>query len=81
MDVYIDRRLSCLKSLSEDNLRGQVRDKLRQKANGTFLWVALIMQELEKLESWDPLAVVRQAPAGLHQLYSRMMDQIQRLST
>ncbi|KAF1967661.1 HET-domain-containing protein, partial [Bimuria novae-zelandiae CBS 107.79] len=81
VDTYIDHKLSCLESLGEDDLREQVRNELRRKANGTFLWVALIMQELEKPESWDPLAVVEEAPAGLHQLYDRMMDQIQRLAT
>jgi hypothetical protein len=81
VDAYIDHQLSCLESLEGDGLREQVRDELRRKANGTFLWVALMMQELKKPESWDPLAVVEEAPAGLPQLYDRMMDQIQRLST
>jgi hypothetical protein len=80
VDAYIDHKLSCLESLGEADLRNQVRDELRRKANGTFLWVALVMQELEKPESWDPLAVVKDAPAGLQQLYDRMMEQIQRLS-
>jgi hypothetical protein len=79
VDAYIDHKLSCLESLGEADLRKQVRDELHQKANGTFLWVALVIQELEKPESWDPLAVVEEAPAGLHQLYNRMMEQIQRL--
>jgi hypothetical protein len=80
VDAYIDHKLSSLESLEEEKLRVRVRDELRRKANGTFLWVALMMQELEKPESWDPLAVVEEAPAGLPQLYDRMMDQIQRLS-
>jgi archaellum biogenesis ATPase FlaH len=80
VDAYIDYKLSCLESLGEADLRKQVRDELHRKANGTFLWVALVMQELEKPESWDPLAVVEEAPAGLQQLYDRMMEQIQRLS-
>jgi hypothetical protein len=80
VDAYIDHKLSCLESLGEADLRKQVRDELHRKANGTFLWVALVMQELEKPESWDPLAVVEEAPAGLQQLYDRMMQQIQRLS-
>ncbi|CAN9363411.1 unnamed protein product [Alternaria alternata] len=80
VDAYIDHKLSCLESVREKDLRKQVRDELHRKANGTFLWVALVMQELEKPESWDPLAVVEEAPAGLHQLYDRMMQQIQRLS-
>jgi hypothetical protein len=80
VDAYIDYKLSCLESLGEADLRKRVRDRLHQKANGTFLWVALVVQELEKPESWDPLAVVEEAPADLHQLYDRMMEQIQRLS-
>jgi hypothetical protein len=80
VDAYIDHKLSCLKSLGEADMRKQVRDELHRKANGTFLWVALVMQELGKPESWDPLAVVEEAPAGLQQLYDRMMGQIQRLS-
>jgi hypothetical protein len=80
VDAYIDHKLSCLGSLGEADLRKQVGDELHRKANGTFLWVALVMQELEKPESWDPLAVVKEAPAGLQQLYDRMMEQIHRLS-
>jgi hypothetical protein len=80
VDSYIDHKLSCLESLEEDGLREQVRDELRRKANGTFLWVALVIQELENAESWDALMVVEEAPAGLHQLYDRMLEQIKRLS-
>jgi hypothetical protein len=80
VDIYIDHKLSCLESLQDDDLREQVRDKLRQKANSTFLWVALVVQELERPESWDPLHVVEEAPPGLHQLYDRMMSQIQQLT-
>ncbi|KAH7076307.1 beta transducin-like protein HET-D2Y [Paraphoma chrysanthemicola] len=79
VDVYIDHKLSQLETLQEASLRDQVRCELRQKANGTFLWVALMMQELEMPESWDPLAVVQEAPAGLDRLYDRMMNSIQRL--
>ncbi|KAK7178376.1 Vegetative incompatibility protein HET-E-1-like protein 15 [Paraphaeosphaeria sporulosa] len=79
VDVYIDEKLSCIESLEDAALRSQVREVLRQKANGTFLWVALVVQELEKPESLDPLEVVQEAPVGLHQLYDRMVDQIQQL--
>jgi hypothetical protein len=80
VDVYIDYKLSHLESLRENGLREQVRDELRHKANGTFLWVALMVQELERPESWDPVAVMNEAPPGLHQLYDRMMDRIQQLT-
>lgn len=79
VDVYINDKLSRLKPLEDNSLRDQVRDILRRKANGTFLWVALVVQEPEGPESWDPLQVVKEAPPGLHRLYDRMMNQIQRL--
>jgi hypothetical protein len=41
-----------------------------------------VIQELERqLEEygiWEPLAVVKETPEGLHELYDRMMDRIQR---
>ena len=79
VNVYIDDKLSRLKSLEDDGLRDRVQDILRRKANGTFLWVALVAQELEGPESWDPLRVVEEAPPGLYQLYDRMMNRIQQL--
>jgi hypothetical protein len=38
-----------------------------------------VVQELERPESWDPLQVVEEVPTDLHQLYDRMVDQIQQL--
>ena len=76
--VYIDHRLSRLESLQDDyNFRDQVREILRQKAQGTFLWVALVVQELEKPESWNVLQVVKDVPTGLDEYYDRMVSQIQ----
>lgn len=79
VEVYIDEKLSHVDSLEDPTLRSQVREVLRRKANGTFLWVALVVQELEKPESWDPLRVVEEVPVGLHQLYDRMVDHIHQL--
>jgi hypothetical protein len=47
VDAYINYKLACLESLGEADLQKQVRDELHRKANGTFLCVALVMQELE----------------------------------
>ncbi|OCL00979.1 beta transducin-like protein HET-D2Y, partial [Cenococcum geophilum 1.58] len=80
VDVYIDDKLSRFESLQDDGLRHRVRDILRRKANGTFLWVALVVQELKRPESWDPLQVVEEVPTELHQLYNRMVNQIQQLT-
>ncbi|KAJ0136869.1 Uncharacterized protein HZ326_20131 [Fusarium oxysporum f. sp. albedinis] len=78
VDAYIDAKISELESL-QDKHKAQVRDIMRQKANGTFLWAALVIQELQAANSWDILQVVEEVPMGLEELYDRMISQIQRL--
>lgn len=80
VNIYIDTKLSHLESMEDEDLMIQVREVLRQKANGTFLWVALVVRELEKPECWDPLQVVQEAPEDLYQFYDRMMTQIENLA-
>jgi len=42
VEAFIDYKLSNIRSLQDDyNIRGRVRDAMREKANGTFLRVAL----------------------------------------
>ncbi|KAH6955659.1 hypothetical protein BKA56DRAFT_638112 [Ilyonectria sp. MPI-CAGE-AT-0026] len=80
VEVYIDYKLSCLTSLKDNtSLQDQVRDQMRQKANGTFLWAALVFQELQEVQTWDVLRVVEELPADLVPLYDRMTKQIQQL--
>lgn len=80
VEVYIDSKLSRLKSLQgNDQLRNLVREGLVQKAEGTFIWSSLALQELEIAETWDVQQMVNEMPAGLDMLYGRMMDRIERL--
>jgi len=59
VDMFIDHKLSKLRSLrNEHDMRGRLREIIRQKANGTFLWVALVVEELGTAESWDMLEVL-----------------------
>jgi len=80
VDAYIDKKVSQLKSLKGNNmLQGQVRDVLRRKAEGTFLWVAIVVQELESVDSYYVPQVISEMPEGLDDLYARMMGQIGQL--
>jgi len=77
IDTYVNDRVSQLKSLrGDDALQDQVRRVLHQKANGTFLWVALVLKELEQAASWDIEQVLEDVPAGLDELYARMLKYI-----
>jgi hypothetical protein len=80
VNTYIDHKVAGLVSLKgRTSLQYQVRDAMRRKADGTFLWVALVAQELENAQSWDVLRVLEQMPSGLVPLYERMMRHIQQL--
>lgn len=80
INTYIDHRIAQLLSLKDNELlQKQVRSEMRQKADGTFLWVAHVAQELRHVQSWNILRVLKQMPAGLLPLYRRMMLQIQQL--
>ena len=80
VEAFIDHKLSNIRSLQDDHdTRAQVREVMRGKANGTFLWVALVVEKLGKAESWDMLEILEELPEKLDDLYSRMMQQIQNL--
>ncbi|KAF3392418.1 hypothetical protein F1880_008932 [Penicillium rolfsii] len=78
--AYISDRILKLESLQDDNiLQAYTQHALQEKAEGTFLWVALVVQELENVDSWDVKEVVDDVPKGLDDLYARMIDHITQL--
>lgn len=56
--------------------RNAVLDDLSSNANNTFLWVALVCQNLENTPQRNTLAKLNAFPPGLDSLYERMMQQI-----
>jgi NACHT domain len=78
--IFIDYKVAQLASVEHDSaLQEEVRSQIHKKANGTFLWVALVFQELEQVDSWDMRQVLKEMPPDLPQLYDRMMVQVQQL--
>jgi NACHT domain/Heterokaryon incompatibility protein (HET) len=59
-----------------DNTRHAVQRHLSSNANGTFLWVALVCQELANISGWKAQKRLMTFPPGLDGLYRRMIDQI-----
>jgi hypothetical protein len=80
VNTYIRHRVSRLskQKLYDRKMRKVVRDYLSSNADGTFLWVALVCQELAdpKVQKWHTLTKLRSFPSGLDALYARMMEQI-----
>ncbi|KAH7009231.1 NACHT domain-containing protein [Microdochium trichocladiopsis] len=78
VDTYIEHKVSKLARRKgyRENLAKEVQQYLSSKADGTFLWVALVCQELEKTRQANALQKVKSFPPGLDALYRRMMEQI-----
>jgi hypothetical protein len=49
---------------------------LTSNANDTFLWVALVCQDLKTTPKWNVVKKLNQFPPGLDSLYKRMLQQI-----
>ncbi|KAK1967027.1 hypothetical protein LY78DRAFT_577225 [Colletotrichum sublineola] len=79
VDRYIAHRVSELSKLKRytDDTSDKVRQYLLSNAEGTFLWVSLVCQELEKTHRLLALKTIESFPSGLDVLYERMMKQIQ----
>ncbi|KAI9903952.1 hypothetical protein N3K66_000481 [Trichothecium roseum] len=81
VDVYIGDKVEKLASLKkyDTKTRDDVQRYLSDNANGTFLWVALVCQELvdervvRKVHTFSKLNTF---PSGLDSLYERMLEQI-----
>ncbi|KAG7284432.1 hypothetical protein NEMBOFW57_010805 [Staphylotrichum longicolle] len=60
----------------DDKTRDAVQRHLSLNAEGTFLWVASVCQELAKSPGWKTQRKLTVFPPGLNALYKRMMDRI-----
>ncbi|KAH6977632.1 hypothetical protein EDB80DRAFT_264764 [Ilyonectria destructans] len=81
VDTYIGHKvdeLACNKKYDKET-RDTVQRHLADNADGTFLWVALVSQELadpEVRRKQHTLTKLKSFPPGLDSLYKRMMEKI-----
>ncbi|KAK3934300.1 putative vegetative incompatibility protein [Diplogelasinospora grovesii] len=78
VSTYIQFKVDSLAKRNEygKDTRNVVQRHLSSNANGTFLWVALVCQELADISGWEAEELVMAFPPGLDALYRRMLDQI-----
>ncbi|ETR99709.1 hypothetical protein M419DRAFT_41584, partial [Trichoderma reesei RUT C-30] len=76
IETCIEEKLAKLSQRKHytQKLKDQIRDLLRYKAEGTFLWIGLACKELESVPSKDALKLLQDMPKGLHSLYQRLLD-------
>jgi len=75
VEAFIDHKLSAIASLGDKhNIRKYLQQVMREKANGTFLWVALVAKEIEKAPTWEMRKLITKLPSSLEDFYAVMMD-------
>jgi hypothetical protein len=76
--AFVDYKVQWLANVKQydPGLRAEVQKQLRDKAEGTFLWVSMVCKELEKVEYYRTREVLKALPPGLDPLYDRMMAQV-----
>ena len=78
VNIFIRQRVDHL--AQEKQYKAEVRHAVLQhltsNANDTFLWVALVCQDLETTPKFNVLKKIELFPPGLDALYKRMLDQI-----
>jgi hypothetical protein len=78
VSIFIQHKVSQLahKKKYDKQTQDAVFARLTLGADGTFLWVALVCQDLEMTKKWNALKKLESFPPGLGPLYERMMQQI-----
>ena len=78
VSVFIEQKVSQLAQHKkyDKQTRDAVLKRLTSSANNTFLWVALVCQDLRATARRNVLKKLTSFPPGLDALYGRMMQQI-----
>jgi hypothetical protein len=90
--AYIDYNLSTLQRTPgppgyNEVISKAVSKEIRNRASTTFLWVSLVFKELNKrniedstwvVDGSEALPIVQRMPSSLPELYSHMMDRIEK---
>ncbi|KAK4233816.1 hypothetical protein C8A03DRAFT_38447 [Achaetomium macrosporum] len=79
VNAYIDHKLTILKGRNgyNDSVLAEVSQEVRERAENTFLWVALAFKVLETVHGGHAAKRIREMPPGLSELYDHMMTRIE----
>lgn len=76
VDAYINRSIHNIEALEHnEDLRAYTTNILRSKANGTYLWVSLVVGQLQNTDQRNIKHILNKMPEGLENLYSLIMTQ------
>ena len=77
-DSQSQYELECAQQLEVylSQVLDQLKCKLKEKADGTFLWVWLVMKELQDVSPDELLQRIEQIPSGLDEMYTTMLEKM-----
>ena len=76
LGTFIDSKISHLPA-SEGDSQVELREKLLKKSSGSFLWVSLIVQELQQAYSEEDVEeILDEVPEDMNRLYTRMLKSL-----
>jgi ankyrin repeat protein len=78
IEIFIASKMKILKERKRypPSTANFITEELKSKAEGTFLWVALTCEELNKVSSVEARKTIKNIPAGLPAVYRSILDQI-----
>nr|WNZ75734.1 hypothetical protein [Trichoderma harzianum] len=80
IDAYIRHHIREIDSLRNDSpLQEKTLRMLKSKAQGTFLWVALVVEQLHWTDRWEVENVLEEVPKDLENLYGLILDRWEKL--
>ncbi|UKZ79415.1 hypothetical protein TrVFT333_007168 [Trichoderma virens FT-333] len=75
VDTYINKSIQDIEALEDDEeLQIRTTETLRKKANGTFLWVAIVVEQLREIDHRNVEEVLEEMPEGLENLYDLIIQ-------
>lgn len=75
VDAYIGCSIQDIEALEGDGkLQIQIANTLKKKAEGTFLWVSLVIELLRETDRRNIADVLEELPIGLENLYDLIME-------
>lgn len=80
IQLYIAEKvdhLSRVKNIQGSPLQYRIESALREGAEGTFLWVSYVAQDLEQKTLDEIDTAVNQLPRGLYAIYDRIISKIE----
>ena len=76
IELYISKRIGNLPVDGEEEL-AELADKIRAKCNACFLWVRLVMDELEGVYGYESITqVLEEIPEGMLSYYKRAVTEM-----